>query len=1408
MMLTQLWNEPFVARLGWTLLHFVWQGALIGLIASVVLRFMHLRTSQSRYAVMLFFLGTCAVCPPLTYWSLSRSSDIVSIASGPTSEEHVARANEQSTHLAVDMEAAAEIVVPPRGQTNQLLLDTADSSSTLGDTLALPRIEFSALQSYVPWCVVAWCLGVLVFSLRLAGGWWLTRRLFTRGVTPLRARWQPKVHTLADQLHIKVPVRWLESATVTVPVTIGFLRPVVIVPTAVLLQLPPTQIECLLAHELIHIRRCDYLVVWFQNIVEVLLFYHPAIWWLSRRIRQEREQVCDDLVVGLFGDRLVYTRALLAAAENVANQPLLALSTAGGALQQRIARILGKPQRQSSLSNWTIPLSLVTAIGGMCAYLSVADETNTPQSPDPNLAAVANAAQTEAFATGHILIEPVAGQVVDNQRRPVAGARVYLRHRPMGIHGTYQRPTGDLDLATVTSDAEGRFRFSGIQVENATRGLDIVCVDGGYAIGWSHLARGETSESVEIVLQPETRLTGRVVDLEGTPVGDARVSLKYVMSVAQIAQSALDKDEWPSQDDGSTLSIAGFRAPPSCVTDDDGRFQLRALPSNSGVRLQVDHPQFLLADIHAATVDSREAIATLKPKRDIQIGPLNVSLTLARRLKVQVVYGDTGEPAVGAKYGNQTDAFNRDPTNFVDDEGRFEIGHIENHRLQLIVQPPSDSDYLTTTQRVVFAEGEVAKSQLIELTRGAVVTGRVVDRQTGIGIGNTPIHVVTPASTRPANDPDPASRPIYESFNTSPSPIQTDANGSFRAAVVSGEVTVAIEGMVPGYRTYQQFGQLELEHIAAKQTVTAKLDEPSGEVVLELDPAPVVRGIVYDPDGRPVPRALILSRVATSAFSTSQDYSQANEKGEYVLSHVYSQINREFAPRPAVVTVSDPKRGLAAIVSLPEEIPAADLTVDIHLDTLGIVTGRLVNSDTKQPVVDAPVDLLRLGSDPPSLYPSGPRARTDEDGRFQLRGVFKGFEHYISVPSDLFIEHDQLRAKFQGNPAQAHDVGTLNLTPKELPADVDQSPYVAPSIDGLSEQDAIVFLSERYEPAYTMFKAQLFVAKTDAAREQLAIRKEPTPAFADAFKRLAESSDDVEVKWSCLQWILGCRCIESSEERILPIKQWAAKIALEDYFDRAEVAQCLSSLADCGGQDPVAILRSIVTASPHREVQGLALYRIARRLAFDRHPRYQSQQQYRLGTPSAAEVAQAIERLERVVQDYADIPTQSGKTLGQAAERDLFALRNLFVGAVAPDISGRDAQGTDMALSDFRGKFVILSFWGSCCEPYPYSQHLKLLKRIEADFADAADDVVVLGVMCDAGEDAHKIIKENGVTFRNWLDGNPRTGPIANRWHIEEWPTTYVLDRDGVIRLKDEHDTSPNQLRNKLWKLVQDDRKE
>ena len=165
---------------------------------------------------------------------------------------------------------------------------------------------------------------------------------------------------LCCRLEISRAVKLVKSGLVQVPTVIGWLRPVILLPASTLSGLTPAQLEAILAHELAHVSRCDYLVNAAQCIVETLMFYHPVVWWISRCVREEREHCCDDLVVKVCGDRLAYAKALASLEGSRIGFRDFAFAAAGGSLLNRIRRLMGLPENQgASIGRQAAGLALI-----------------------------------------------------------------------------------------------------------------------------------------------------------------------------------------------------------------------------------------------------------------------------------------------------------------------------------------------------------------------------------------------------------------------------------------------------------------------------------------------------------------------------------------------------------------------------------------------------------------------------------------------------------------------------------------------------------------------------------------------------------------------------------------------------------------------------------------------------------------------------------------------------------------------------------------------------------------------------------------------------------------------------------------------------------------------------------------
>jgi beta-lactamase regulating signal transducer with metallopeptidase domain len=330
--------------LGWTLVHFLWQGAAIALVYRVADVALARRSANARYLLALgALLGMLAV----------------SIATLAFEESAFYQPIPHSS-------AAVRDVVATRTQPFHLDLSSTPASAPLR------QADRFVLGHLMPYLDAVWLIGVLFLSIRTLGGWWLIRRM--------KARLEQAPHTLLlrlDRLRRQMNIpRFVDlrlSTRITNPLTAGVLRPWILLPITALTSLSPEQLEVVLAHELAHIRRADYAWNLLQTIVETLFFFHPAVWWISRRVREERELCCDDVAVRSCSDPTVYALALLRLEEERRTRLHLAMALDGhqsrAGLRARILRILGSSEGDREAARSLRPISLAGIATALIVFL-------------------------------------------------------------------------------------------------------------------------------------------------------------------------------------------------------------------------------------------------------------------------------------------------------------------------------------------------------------------------------------------------------------------------------------------------------------------------------------------------------------------------------------------------------------------------------------------------------------------------------------------------------------------------------------------------------------------------------------------------------------------------------------------------------------------------------------------------------------------------------------------------------------------------------------------------------------------------------------------------------------------------------------------------------------------------------
>lgn len=321
---------PVLLALGWTLVHFTWQGAAVA--AAVGLARRGVRHPSGRHGLACAALVLMALLPCLT---------LVAVGAG---------------------------------------LDPAGSHAAQGVPASAASAP-SPLHGAMSWLLGIWAVGVGALALRSTVGWLRLWNL-VRHAQPLAPEWQRRVRGLIARAGLRQRVRVLSTRTVAAPVVVGCLRPVVLLPLSVFTGLPVAQLESVILHELAHVKRWDPWVLRLQLIVETLFFYHPAVWWVSRMVQREREFCCDVAVVSWTGDRIGYANAL--ARLETLRAPFLRhiLASTGGSLMSRIRRIV-QPQTSRS-TRWSSAAGSIAAlalVAGLLATTGVVGQATAGRTP-------------------------------------------------------------------------------------------------------------------------------------------------------------------------------------------------------------------------------------------------------------------------------------------------------------------------------------------------------------------------------------------------------------------------------------------------------------------------------------------------------------------------------------------------------------------------------------------------------------------------------------------------------------------------------------------------------------------------------------------------------------------------------------------------------------------------------------------------------------------------------------------------------------------------------------------------------------------------------------------------------------------------------------------------------------------
>lgn len=328
----QFISEELIYALGWTVVHSIWQGLLVAIIMALVMQSMQKSSAKLRYEVASISLFLVFVFSFSTFILL---------------------------YDGISQKEFGEITLIGHASSENAALTGSFFQSTVQTCI-------DYFNNHLSLIVVIWLIGVTFFLLRLVGGLTYVQIIKYRNNQPLPAYWQKKLAALTARIPLRKPVELLESSMVKIPMVIGYFKPIILLPVGAVNNLTESEVEAILAHELGHIFRNDFLMNIVLSFIEVLFYYHPAVWWISGNVRLERENCSDDIAIKLCGNSLTYAKALVTLQEmNQHPVPSFAMTFSGrkNQLLNRIKRILNQPQNRSNiLEKLTATCLLLAAI--------------------------------------------------------------------------------------------------------------------------------------------------------------------------------------------------------------------------------------------------------------------------------------------------------------------------------------------------------------------------------------------------------------------------------------------------------------------------------------------------------------------------------------------------------------------------------------------------------------------------------------------------------------------------------------------------------------------------------------------------------------------------------------------------------------------------------------------------------------------------------------------------------------------------------------------------------------------------------------------------------------------------------------------------------------------------------------
>ena len=832
--MTWLLNSAFAQNIGITLVHSLWQILIVAAVFAIANRLLIRRSANLRYAVAYGALMLMLALPLATLTMISvdtarESDDSLDTRAGGTSLEtpvESAGAPAQPTMLPLEltMVSAGDDALPAL-EAEVAAPHLVEDNVEIAPTLELDASQERSLGWVLPWLAMAWSLGVIAFSLRPFLALDRCRRIRSQAL-PIDAPWVANTLTsLCKRIGLNRKVEIASSTLVHVPTVIGFLRPIILLPVSMITGQTPQELSAIVAHELAHIRRHDFVLNLFQTAIETLLFYHPAVWWVSSVVRQERENCCDDIALSICG-RKNYATALANLESGRFRQGSLAMVANGGSLYRRIHRIVRPQEVTNPLGRWLAALvamsALLLAIVAVLPTDSIAgadDQTEVEaDKSDGDDSLDAKELDTKENDDPYA-VRTYTGKVMDQQGQPVAGVKVYAEHL-VWDRNLQQQVLRELQSTLTTANGAYTLTFKPepgiVQVIATKKGF-------GPAIANSILLeelldKGESELDLE--LSNETPVAGRVVDTEGNPLADVTVAVDAIaLPRSERAVADWIANEKPElfrtanrnmvmMSHDARLTATAFPAsgsfrhgsaiPVKVKTAADGSFRLGGIGENCRVTLTLSGPNIATRQAIVVAREMKNVVAWVHGFRSRDYTHHGATPTLiaspTQPIVGSIVDADTKKPLSGMsvylrRFGKDEWVRRADQTKAVTNaEGHFRLlGAPLGGQHVIEVEPALDDPYFQTKRELPVASGSAPLTCNFELPSTKWIRGQVTNE------AGDP--VVATIEYYPYRD-NPNAEPItkFDPRITGSTPddrFHSDENGNFRIKAIPGRAVLA-----------------------------------------------------------------------------------------------------------------------------------------------------------------------------------------------------------------------------------------------------------------------------------------------------------------------------------------------------------------------------------------------------------------------------------------------------------------------------------------------------------------------------------------------------------------------------------------------------------------------------------------